>query len=392
VRAAPVFAASPNGHQGWRVPKLIRRHGRTEDEAALRDAWYLRRAGDDPGPAGRLLQAWRRLAERGPLDQAIRLALPPKDWMGDLTVALDLHVDAALEEVGEAAKTLAAGEASPIAAAAEVAAVSLQKRPDAAVLALWLADAVLAHHLRWPGPVPLIAGQIRRSDLRAAVRPDRDDAWQISWTLAYARAAAAAADLYAELARRAHHLLAAARKLRGRDAARRVEILLTEDAQAATAGASAVRQIELEVDRLRQAIEQHLDVGAVHGGLALRNLDVGAEDAALLTIVWAFLRPVDFLELRIDGDADAPAILITRMLVAAAGLDQRFDLRAVEIGAHHAHALAIAPVELAARLIEVKLFRRLGAAWRDDDLAIPSIEVDSLDRTVVERGNPMLVQ
>jgi hypothetical protein len=36
-----------------------------------------------------------------------------------------------------------------------------------------------------------------------------------------------------------HHLIAVAPKLRGRDAARRVEILLTEDAQAATAGARA---------------------------------------------------------------------------------------------------------------------------------------------------------
>jgi Protein of unknown function (DUF1403) len=134
---------------------------------------------------------------------------------------------------------LAVGEGSAIAAAAAVAAVSLQKRPDAEAVALWLADAVLAHRLKWPAPVPLIAGQIRRSDLRAAVRPDGVGAWQTSWMLAYARAAAAAADLYAELTRRARHLLAAAPQLRARDAARMIEILLTEDAQAATAGASA---------------------------------------------------------------------------------------------------------------------------------------------------------
>jgi Protein of unknown function (DUF1403) len=103
---------------------LARHAGRTEDEAALRDAWYLRRAGDDPGPAGRLLQAWRRLAERDPLDKAIRLVLRPRDWMLDLTHALDLALDAALDDVGDAAKTLAAGEGSAIAAAAEVAAMS----------------------------------------------------------------------------------------------------------------------------------------------------------------------------------------------------------------------------------------------------------------------------
>jgi Protein of unknown function (DUF1403) len=110
---------------------LARHAGRTEDEAALRDAFYLRRAGDDPGPAGRLLQAWRRLAERDPLDKAIRLVLRPKDWMVDVTNALDVPLDAALDDVGDAAKTLAVGEGSAIAAAAAVAAVSLQKRPDA---------------------------------------------------------------------------------------------------------------------------------------------------------------------------------------------------------------------------------------------------------------------
>jgi Protein of unknown function (DUF1403) len=195
------------------------------------------------------LQAWRRLAERDPLDKAIRLGLRPKDWMVDLTNALDLPLDEALEDVGDAAKTLAVGEGSAIAAAAQVAAVSLQKRPDAEALALWLADAVLAHRLKWPAPVPLIAGQIRRSDLRAAARPD-GDAWQTTWSVAYARAAAAAADLYAELTRRAHQLLTAAPKLRGRDAARRVEILLTEDAQAASAGAATDRSSRRLFERL----------------------------------------------------------------------------------------------------------------------------------------------
>src|SRR5271166_3409221 len=42
----------------------VRRAGRTEDEAALRDAFHLRRPGGDPGPAGRFLLAWRELAGR----------------------------------------------------------------------------------------------------------------------------------------------------------------------------------------------------------------------------------------------------------------------------------------------------------------------------------------
>ncbi|WP_245262829.1 DUF1403 family protein [Mesorhizobium sp. LSJC269B00] len=31
---------------------LARQGGRSEDAATLRDHWYLRRDGDDPGPAG----------------------------------------------------------------------------------------------------------------------------------------------------------------------------------------------------------------------------------------------------------------------------------------------------------------------------------------------------
>ena len=40
----------------------VRRAGRNEDEAALRDALHLTRSGADPGPAGRRLLAWRALA------------------------------------------------------------------------------------------------------------------------------------------------------------------------------------------------------------------------------------------------------------------------------------------------------------------------------------------
>lgn len=42
-----------------------RQMGRSEDEAALRDALFLTRPGDDAGPAGRMLLAWRcRIATR----------------------------------------------------------------------------------------------------------------------------------------------------------------------------------------------------------------------------------------------------------------------------------------------------------------------------------------
>jgi hypothetical protein len=203
--------------------------GRTEDEAALRDAWYLRRDGDDPGPAGRMLKTWRWLGEHA--------ALRADDWAQDLSAALELRLDEALRDIVSVAAKLAKGQGSAVAAAAEIAAVSLRFRPDSDALALWLADAVLALRLNWPAPVPLIAAHIRPRDLHCAPRHlDGDVQWLTACRGAYANAAAAAADLYADLARRAERLLAVAPKLRGKDADIMVVILIGEDAQAANWG------------------------------------------------------------------------------------------------------------------------------------------------------------
>jgi hypothetical protein len=68
---------------------------------------------------------------------------------------------------------------------------------------------------------------------------DGDSPWLTAVSLAYARAGAAAFDVYADLARRANRLLAAGPKLRGKDADRMLAILLAEDAQPATAGKAA---------------------------------------------------------------------------------------------------------------------------------------------------------
>ncbi|UGA49028.1 DUF1403 family protein (plasmid) [Bradyrhizobium quebecense] len=229
---------------------LARHGGRTEDEAALRDHWYLRRETDDPGPGGRILKAWRHLGERA--------ALVPDDWLITLSIRFELRCDDALEGVVTVATKLAARQGSAVAAAAEIAAASMRLIPHSEPLALWLADIVLAHRMKWPMAVPLIAGQIRRADLRAAVGAGAgDQAWPTACAEAYARAAAVASDLYADLVRRANRLLAAAPKLRGRDADRMVGILLMEDAQPAGAGKTVS-------DRsTRRLFERLVSLGAV---------------------------------------------------------------------------------------------------------------------------------
>src|SRR5262249_51750672 len=89
----------------------------------------------------------------------------------------------------------------------------------------------------------------------------------------------------------------------------------------------------------------------------------------------------------IDGDSHTPSGLVVAVAFARSRLDEGFDLRPIEIRAHHAHAFAIGPVELAVRLIEMELLWRECAAGGDDEPAIASIEVGALDGAVVAAGN-----
>jgi hypothetical protein len=84
------------------------------------------------------------------------------------------------------------------------------QRPDAEILALWLADAVLAARLKWPRPLPLIAGALMHPSLRSGGhRPYPGDAnWTQRCCVAYGRAAVAACDLFAELGRSSQKLIA----------------------------------------------------------------------------------------------------------------------------------------------------------------------------------------
>jgi len=68
--------------------------------------------------------------------------------------------------------------------------------------------------------------------------------------------------------------------------------------------------VELDIDRLRQTVEEDLDVRPGRCGLAGGNFDIGTEDATEPGIVWAFLRPVDMSEFRVDRQTNAPSRLI----------------------------------------------------------------------------------
>ena len=227
VRSDPPWAGAWRARLALSCAAAAARHtGRTEDEAALRDAWMLRPANGDPGPAGRLLAAWRRLAVRSPGVDATALqstcGLLGIGWTPELA-ALPDHID---RLVGE-------GRPAPLVAAAVLRAVD-ETAPNAGLLGWWLADQVLALRLRWPLPVPLLLAEapgaaFRRPGRGGRLRPG-DEGFDTAICLAVAQAAARALRSAAEIAPRAARLQVVAPKLRAKGAGEAIALLLDEDA------------------------------------------------------------------------------------------------------------------------------------------------------------------
>jgi hypothetical protein len=194
----------------------MRLAGRAEDEAALRDAWQLCPAGADPGPAGAIFGAWRQLALQPPAVGADRLA-KGTELLG---LAWD---DEALADLCTQIEDVAGSQRPAPFAAAAIAAHVVAARPDAELLAWWLADLVLAQGLRWPRPLPLLMAQAFGSSFRTKgsggkrIRPG-EKGFERALCLALIQAAAEACRLATELSRRAEKLLAVAPKLRAKGA------------------------------------------------------------------------------------------------------------------------------------------------------------------------------
>ncbi|WP_158816057.1 DUF1403 family protein [Methylocapsa sp. S129] len=228
--------------------------GRREDEAALRDAWALRRPADDPGPAGRILAAWRSLSERSD-------PLAPESVQA-AAQNFGLALGDALPAIVAAAQELAAGDRPAVLAAAEASRRVVALRPDAELLAFWVADAVLAARLRWTVAIPLLAVQVLHPRLKAGAagrRPKAGDAdWLRACCLAYARAAGAACDLGADLGRRADRLNSVAPKLRAKGADAVIAALLEDDALTAAGGAGRMGE-----RALRRLFDRLVSLGAV---------------------------------------------------------------------------------------------------------------------------------
>jgi hypothetical protein len=235
VRSTSVWAGCWRSRQALKCAAVaVRLMGRSEDEPALRDALLLTVAGDDPGPAGKVFLAYKRVSTRKPAFSSKTVA----DLADLLGLAWDDRLTAAVDYADDA---LQSGRPAPFAAADLVTAIHAV-RPDAEPLAWMLADQLIAALLKWDCAVPLLMAErygpaFKTLGGRGRVRPG-EPAFARAVCLALTEATGAALRTAGEIARRAETLRTIAPKVRTKGAGGVIQALLEEDAVAASAPGS----------------------------------------------------------------------------------------------------------------------------------------------------------
>lgn len=212
--------------------------GRREGQGALRDALHLTRAGDDPGPAGRVLRQWSRAVARPVSVAGLGRALE-----GIAPERIALFLDAT--------------GPTPVDRAALVIEAVLTDSPRGEISALILADAVLSLALGRDHLLPLLGPVMTARDLRL-----RGDDLRLACHRSAVRGVGQALPLAGTLARAAARLRAAVPKLRAKGAARAVEMFLSQDALTPVALARAMPE-SLSDRAARRLCERLVELGAL---------------------------------------------------------------------------------------------------------------------------------
>jgi hypothetical protein len=233
VRSEPAWAGCWRSRQALKcAAAAVRLMGRNEGEYALRDAVLLTAAGDDSGPAGKVVLAYKRISSRKPGFSSKHI--------GEIADLLGLAWDEALAAATTTASDDArqSGRSTPFAATGMVTTICAA-RPDAEPLAWALADVLIAEKLKWPFPVPLLMAErfgpaFSTIGGRGRVGPG-ESAFAGVLCLALVDAIESALRSAAQIAHGAEQLMAVALKLRTKGAAPVIRSLLEEDAVLATA-------------------------------------------------------------------------------------------------------------------------------------------------------------
>lgn len=180
--------------------------GRPERAGDLRDAVHLLRPGDQPGPVGAIYLQWQRAAARPVSVKALQRALP----------------SVTTEQIATWLDTERGG---PVMRAAAVLEAVLTAHPREEVMALILADAVLAQSLGWAHVLPLLAVGLKSRDLRGQGMD-----LQLACHKALVSSIGEALPVASDLTRRAAHLRAVIPKLRAKGAGDAVALFLSNDA------------------------------------------------------------------------------------------------------------------------------------------------------------------
>ena len=218
----------------------VRLLGRPERAGDIRDAVHLLRPGDQPGPAGAIYLQWQRATARPVSVGALQRALP----------------SISAEQIATWLDTERGG---PVMRAATVLEAVLTAHSREEVMALVLADAVLAQSLGWTHVVPLLAVGLKSRDLR---KQGKD--LQLACHKALISSISATHPIASDLTRRAAHLQAVIPKLRAKRAADAVALFLTKDALSpSVALADPTTGVGMSDRAARRLCDRLVDLGVV---------------------------------------------------------------------------------------------------------------------------------
>jgi hypothetical protein len=212
--------------------------GRPERAGDIRDAVHQLRPGDQPGPAGAIYLQWQRAAARPVSVKMLQRALP------SVTV----------EQI---ATWLDAERGGPVMRAAIILESVLAAHPREEVMALILADAVLAQSLGWTHVLPLLATGLKSRDLRK-----RGMDLELACHKALVSSIGATLPIASDLTRRVAHLQAVVPKLRAKGAQDAVALFLTKDALSPTI-ALADPSVGMSDRAARRFCDRLVDLGVV---------------------------------------------------------------------------------------------------------------------------------